>query len=806
MTIWHEQIIDMFAVLTGCDRALAEVARRALANGERLPQVEAWFKGEAGRRGYSRAVLDEVWEIIKGFGAYGFCRAHAVAFAIPALQSAWLKAHHPAALYAGLLEHDPGMWPPRVIVSDARRHDVPVLNVDINRSAADYRIEQTEGGVWGVRLSMSSVKGISEDQVARITSGQPYNSLQDFWQRARPALPIAERLIQIGALDPLRGPLTRRDLLLQAAELHAHTRARPADGQLPLGGELVTAEPSGLPEMTSREALSAEIDVLKIDVSRHLMTHHHRLLREIGATDAAHLKAMYPGQRVLVAGVRASTQTPPIPSGKRVIFVTLEDGSGLVDIAFFEDSHDAVAHTVFHSALLLVRGTVEARGPRRTVVGQMVWDLEELAAARRDHGPEAVLTLLGQSRLAPTPRAERRPRAHPGQRNHRREAPPLRRPPTRRHPLRRPQEPRLHQPRKRRVTIAMAERRILHAHWHLPHNDDTDLYAQLLAVAEGDHPARAGDRAGRRAPRHHRRAPLLATRPRRSRRAPETAHDGPARCADHVRCGTEPDAGHDGGRGHPARHDHRDRRGRRRAVAAAAPGSGPLRHRPGDRGQAAHVRPAHHRGRRRDPLPTLVRLFGASAGRSLHAHAHGQDPRTVQAQPIAKSLAADRAFEHDALDPAEHRRTLLDLAEEVAARLRDGQQAAGGLALSVRYADRSTSTRRRTLAEATAHTRPIATTAYELYDLLALQRARVRAIGLRAHDLRPSSEATQQLTLDAGDDRALAIEAVTDRARARYGTGTIRPAALAKRTKGNTPSHDSKRMSLRRGYPMRPSQ
>ncbi|MFF7505158.1 DNA polymerase III subunit alpha [Streptomyces lavendulae] len=403
VTIWHEQIIDMFAVLTGCDRALAEVARRALADKERLPLVEGWFKREAAGRGYAPAVLDEVWDIIKGFGAYGFCRAHAVAFAVPALQSAWLKAHHPAALYAGLLEHDPGMWPARVIVSDARRHNVPVLQVDVNRSAAEHRIEQTEGGVWGVRLSLSSVKGISEDEVARIAAGQTYNGLQDFWQRARPALPVAERLIQIGALDALRGPLTRRDLLLQAAELHSHAQARPAAGQLPLGGDLVTAEPAGLPEMTSREALSAEIDVLKIDVSRHLMTHHHRLLREIGATDAAHLKHMRPGQRVLVAGVRASTQTPPIPSGKRVIFVTLEDGSGLVDIAFFEDSHDAVAHTVFHSALLLVRGTVEARGPRRTVVGQLVWDLEELAAARRDHGPEAVLALLGQDQLAPTP-------------------------------------------------------------------------------------------------------------------------------------------------------------------------------------------------------------------------------------------------------------------------------------------------------------------------------------------------------------------------------------------------------------------
>ncbi|MFD6913552.1 hypothetical protein [Streptomyces virginiae] len=140
----------------------------------------------------------------------------------------------------------------------------------------------------------------------------------------------------------------------------------------------------------------------------------------------------------------------------------------------------------------------------------------------------------------------------------------------------------------------------------------------------------------------------------------------------------------------------------------------------------------------------------------MHAHAHGQDPRTVQTQPIVKSLAADRAFEHDVLDPAEHRRTLLELAEEVAGRLRDGQQAASGLALSVRYADRSTSTRSRTLAEATAHTRPIITTAYELYDLLALQRARVRAIRLRAHDLRPASEATQQLILDLGDGRALA--------------------------------------------------
>ncbi|QIB49568.1 DNA polymerase III subunit alpha [Streptomyces aureoverticillatus] len=407
VVIWHEQIIVILNVMTGCDRAAGDVARRALADPERLPGVEVWFRSAAAERGYSPSVVDEVWATIREFGAYGFCRAHAVAFAVPAVQSAWLKAHHPAALYAGLLEHDPGMWPMRVIVADARRHGVAVLPVDVSRSHPEHRLEATRAGAepgWGVRLALSTVKGMSEAEAARIAAHQPYASLQDFWQRARPSLPIAERLIQIGALDAVKGTLTRRDLLLQATELHRHTRNRStADGQLALGGALVTAEPSGLRELSSRERMSAELEVLSIDVSQHLMEHHHRLLREVGATDAAHLQRLHPGQKVLVAGVRASTQTPPIASGKRIIFVTLEDGSGLVDLAFFEDSHEACAHTVFHCGLLLVRGTVEARGPRRTVVGEMAWDLEAVAATRRDHGPQAALDLLGHSSTAPTP-------------------------------------------------------------------------------------------------------------------------------------------------------------------------------------------------------------------------------------------------------------------------------------------------------------------------------------------------------------------------------------------------------------------
>ncbi|WP_105972691.1 DNA polymerase III subunit alpha [Streptomyces geranii] len=406
VTIWHEQIIDTLHVLTGCDRSFAEITRRALGDKEQLPRIKDWFHDRARARGYSAAVRDEVWRTVEAFGAYGFCRAHAVAFAVPALQSAWLKAHHPAFLLAGLLEHDPGMWPKRVLVADARRGGVRVLPVDVDNSRTKHTVERTDGGRWGVRLALSAVHGISEEECARIEKGQPYGSLSDFWQRARPSRPTAERLAEIGALGSLHdGRLTRRDLLLQITELHRQSRTRSAGkGQLPIDtGAVGGAEPSGLPEMTGREALSAELNTLGIDVSRHLMEHHHRLLREIGATDAVHLAQLRAGQQVLVAGVRASTQTPPIASGKRIIFVTLEDGAGLVDLAFFEDSHPACAYTVFHSGLLLVRGTVQVRGTRRTVVGTMAWDLDEIAAARRDHGPAAALALLGETRPHPTP-------------------------------------------------------------------------------------------------------------------------------------------------------------------------------------------------------------------------------------------------------------------------------------------------------------------------------------------------------------------------------------------------------------------
>ncbi|OEV03179.1 DNA polymerase III subunit alpha [Streptomyces oceani] len=418
VVVFHEQLIRIISVLTGCDRALADEARRALSDERRRGRVRAWFAREAAGRGYAAEVVERTWEIVEAFGSYGFCKAHAVAFAVPTYQSAWLKAHHPAAFYAGLLAHDPGMYPKRLLLADARRRGVPVLPLDVNRSGVTYQIElESDSGVpagssaggpaapspssspssssanWGLRLALYEVQGISEADARRIVAGQPYDSLTDLWRRARPPRPVAEALARVGALDGFGG--NRRDTLLHIQELHRQQRGPGArEGQLTLG-EAAVPQPAGLPDLDRDERLGAELGVLGMDASRHLMSDHAAFLRELGAWSARTLDEARHGDTVLVAGAKSATQTPPIRSGRRVIFSTLDDGTGLVDCAFFDDSHAACAHTVFHSWLLLVRGVVQRRGPRSlSVVGSAAWDLAELIELRRTGGLAAVTARL----------------------------------------------------------------------------------------------------------------------------------------------------------------------------------------------------------------------------------------------------------------------------------------------------------------------------------------------------------------------------------------------------------------------------
>ncbi|WP_369388341.1 hypothetical protein AB5J72_12635 [Streptomyces sp. CG1] len=179
------------------------------------------------------------------------------------------------------------------------------------------------------------------------------------------------------------------------------------------------------------------------------------------------------------------------------------------------------------------------------------------------------------------------------------------------------------------------------------------------------------------------------------------------------------------------------------------------------------------------PLSTLQRLIGARAGRELRERAGGIDRGRVVPNAVSRSLAAERAFDIDELDPGRHRRALLSAAEEIGARLRAVEKICRTLTLTVRYADRSSTTRSRTLKEPTAHSPALTKAAYGMYEALGLQRARVRALTLRAEDLAPAGQASHQLTFDPVDEKVRRIEEVADRARAKFGPRAVMPGALA---------------------------
>ncbi|MGH3293903.1 MAG: DNA polymerase III subunit alpha, partial [Trebonia sp.] len=141
VVVFHEQVLRIIDVMTGCGLSEADLVRRHLSTEGGPDRTAPWFHARALALGFDPATVERVWQVVAAFGGFGFCKAHAAAFAIPVYQSAWLRRHHPAAFYAGVLTHDPGMYPKRVIIADARLSGVQILPIDVNASSATWKAE-----------------------------------------------------------------------------------------------------------------------------------------------------------------------------------------------------------------------------------------------------------------------------------------------------------------------------------------------------------------------------------------------------------------------------------------------------------------------------------------------------------------------------------------------------------------------------------------------------------------------------------------------------------------------------------------
>ena len=486
VVVFHEQVLHLLAATAGTTLAIADAARRAMATADGRRRVNAWWRPLALRGGFAPHEADRVWQVLEAFAAFGFCKAHAVAFATTTYRSAWLKAHHPAAFFAGLLTHDPGMYPKRVLLAEARALGMTILPLDVNASGATWHAEPLPGdhddpgdagggpgrgdlpraprrrpmrplptghGLgaagpgqradaavpdargWGLRPALADVAGITDAEVAAIVAGRPWTSLGDLAERARPSRPVLEHLVAAGALDAVHatrehlphahGPHghgqhprgsapTRRDLLVALDE---RARTRPAgtgrggrggraahpdradqdQAVLDLGDPAVDVEVLGLRPMDPDERVRAEVAATGLDVSRHLLAGYAPMLAAAGAVRSTHLVHQRAGARVLVAGVRIAVQTPPVRSGARVLFVSLDDGAGAVDATFFSDAQRAHAATVLACRLLVIGGSTRRTGARGVSLrAQAAWDLPALWQRWRQGGTTALSAALDE--------------------------------------------------------------------------------------------------------------------------------------------------------------------------------------------------------------------------------------------------------------------------------------------------------------------------------------------------------------------------------------------------------------------------
>ncbi len=367
--IFQEQVMQLAVVAAGFTPGEADRLRRSMAAWKKrggLEHFELKLKSGMQRNGYSAGFADSIYRQILGFGEYGFPESHSASFALLVYVSSWLKRHHPAAFCAALLNSQPmGFYAPSQLVQDAQRHGVEVRPPDVNASDWDCTLED-----GALRLGLRMVGGLSETAGQRIASGRPYASVTELDLNRKDLRSLAAA----GALQSLAG---HRRL--------AHWAAAGAVRRAPLDAPALERLPALAPPREG-EDIVADYASLGLTLGRHPLALLRKHLQRFGVVTAKQLFERLNGKSVRVAGLVTCRQRPDTASG--VVFVTLEDETGCVNVVVWASLADSQRRELLGARLLGVQGAIERDGDVVHVVARRLVDysalLGPLAAPSRD--------------------------------------------------------------------------------------------------------------------------------------------------------------------------------------------------------------------------------------------------------------------------------------------------------------------------------------------------------------------------------------------------------------------------------------
>lgn len=408
IVLFQEQIIEIARTIAGFTPGEADKLRRAMSSfrsQKDMDRIGEQFVTKAIARGCEPDVARTIFSYIASYAGYGFCEAHAASFANTAYKTAYLLEHHPAEFYAALLSHQPmGYYPPNTLLWNARHRGVPVRGLCINRSERSWIVEDNggdEGRSGGMRrnrreqhtlpgalrVALNQVRGLSDATSTAIVTARgerPFTSLQDFCTRvACVTSGEAEQLVLGGAFDALQP--NRRALVWQLPTALRQARiarerqrswdvtdwTATRDGALPANDE---AEEQA--DFSPFDRDMREFRALGLTSRRHLLHHWRPQLHTRGARTCAQAAALPHGHAVTVGGMCIRPHRPPTKSGRTVVFLTLEDETGLIDVTVFEDVYMRYGKDLFVKPLLLVGGTVEHRGQGVSITARHLASLE----------------------------------------------------------------------------------------------------------------------------------------------------------------------------------------------------------------------------------------------------------------------------------------------------------------------------------------------------------------------------------------------------------------------------------------------
>ncbi|WP_114521084.1 error-prone DNA polymerase [Altererythrobacter sp. ZODW24] len=397
--IFQEQAMKIAMVAAKFTPPEANQLRKAMATFRSRGMVSDHKEKMVGRmveRGYDPEFAARCFSQIEGFGEYGFPESHAASFAHLVYVSSWIKHYYPAIFCAGLLNSQPmGFYAPAQIVRDAREHGVTVLAPDVNMSDWDNSVEWQvlEGSrQLVVRLGMRQIDGLAEMDAAKLLDarGTPYADVEELRTRAK----LGTRPIQLlAAADAFRSmDKDRRAALWDARALKnapdlplfIHAEERDEGQDLPVL----------LPSMPLSEHVVADYQTTRLSLKGHPLSFLRASYTARGFTRAADLRSCKYGQRVSVAGIVLIRQRPG--SAKGVVFITLEDESGVANLVVWPDAMEANRKTIMGARLMAVEGTVQMDEDVIHVVAKRMFDdtgrlsdlSEDLLApdlARADH-------------------------------------------------------------------------------------------------------------------------------------------------------------------------------------------------------------------------------------------------------------------------------------------------------------------------------------------------------------------------------------------------------------------------------------